>query len=99
MVLLGTLTLGDKTYALNDSKEFMNLKDKLLPNGYYGGRVDKLSKTGTIGVYMCMEGMEPIDLIVDTKEATKQVLTDVLTLKGIEHNPRATRDSLAKLLK
>lgn len=99
MLLLGSMTINGKLYTVTDCDRFIQLKDKNIPSGYYGGRVDKLAKTNTTGIYMCMEGMTPIDLLIDTKEATKDILTDVLDSEGIEYSPKNTKAELIELLK
>ena len=101
MILVNSLSFNGKTYELNDTKGFMfPERDYKLPVGFYGGRVDKLAKTEIKGLYMCMEGMKPIDLLVfDPKELTKVNIEALLDAKRITKPQKATREELLKLLK
>lgn len=101
MRLLNTLTLDGYKYGLNDSKGFMIAgRDYVLPDGFYGGRVNQLAKIDRKGIYMCMEGMEPIDLIVlNPKELNKAELEAIVRAKKISIPPKATKEILLQLLK
>jgi len=100
MILLGTTTLEGKKYGLNDTKGFMFPgRDYELPGGFYGGRVDKLAKTDRKGIYLCMEGMKPIDMIVlNPRELNKPELELVVEIKKLPKPKRATKDKLLQLL-
>lgn len=101
MILLNSLSFNGHKYELNDSKGFMFPdRDYKLPVGFYGGRVDKLAKTDVKGLYMCLEGMKPIDLIVlEPRDLTKANIELVLDAKRIVRPQKATREELLKLLK
>ena len=101
MILLNSLSFNGKRYELNDSKGFMfPERDYKLPVGFYGGRVDKLAKTDVKGLYMCLEGMKPIDLIIlDPRDLTKANIEFVLDAKRIARPQKANREELLKLLR
>lgn len=101
MILLNTLSFDGHKYELNDAKGFMFPgRDFKMPVGFYGGRVDKLAKTSVKGLYMCMEGMKPIDLIVlDAPSLRKATLEKVLEAKRIKIPAKATKADLIEILK
>lgn len=100
MKLLNTLVFDGHKYELNDTRGFMFPgRDYNLPSGFYGGRVDKLAKTDHKGIYMCMEGMKPIDLIIlNPKELNKAELEEIAKIKKLELPAKATKDKILSLL-
>lgn len=92
------MTLNGKTYSLKDSDRFIEAKGLSLKDGFYGGRVDKVCKTKDNGVYLCMEGMEPIDILVDEKVVTKDILVDIARTKRVAITSKATKDEIIGLL-
>ena len=111
MRLINSTNYEGKKYSINDVRGFISNESKGLPGGFYGGRVDRLGKTDTEGLYLCMEGMEVIDLIVNDDELidisdlevgledkTNKELSEMLEAKGIEVPKRATKQELLALL-
>lgn len=101
MKLVGKLSFSGKEYGLNDSKGFMFPgRDYKQPSGFYGGRVDKLAKTEVKGLYMCMEGMTPIDLMLRLEDdPTKATIEAYMTEKNMEIPDKATKADLIEILK
>lgn len=81
MKLLNSKTYNGLDYDLNSIGPggFVSREKFGLPNGFYGGRVDKIAYTKVPGLYMCMEGMEVIDLLVIEEE-----LIEDMTVVGEE---------------
>lgn len=110
MRLLGSLVYEEKEYTLNDVRVFIDRKDFGLPDGFYGGRVDRVAKTDTEGVYLCMDGMDVIDILIDDipfsdevcekdyQEYTNDELKSMLLEIGIDAPKKATKVELIALL-
>ena len=77
MKLLNSKVFEGVEYDINSIGEggFVSGEDFGLPKGFYGGRVDKVAYTKIPGLYMCMEGMEVIDLLImEDIEVEKEIL-------------------------
>lgn len=104
MRLLNTKEYEGKVYGIDDVRGFISNESKGLPIGFYGGRIDRLGKTDQPGLYLCMEGMEVIDLIVDDKEFVVKVEEEInladfeAELEGFEPLEDKTNKELAEML-
>lgn len=107
MRLLNSLTYKDKDYSIDDVVSFIPNEDKGVEEGFYGGRVTQLGVTKEKGVYLCMEKMDPIDILVeeipfsdepiDLNTLTNKELVAMLEETGIEVPARATKPELIAL--
>ena len=101
MILLGRTEFNGKEYEVTDVKGFISNESKGLPVGFYGGRVKQLAKTDIKGLYLCMEGMEVINILIPKKELkdlSKELLELVVKAKGKEVPENPTKTELIKLL-
>ena len=99
MILLNSLTLNEKTYSLKDNEAILELEDVGKKVGFYGGRVDKIARAKDAGIFICLEKMEPIDLLVDISKVKRDILVDIARIKRVEIPNKATKDEIIKLLR
>lgn len=69
--LLNSTKINGKEYTINDVRGFKPISSYGLPEGFYGGRVDKVAGTDDKGIYLCIEGMKVIDILAD--EAQEEI--------------------------
>ena len=60
--MLGTTKYKGHKYTAEDIRGLINPESLGLVD-FYGGRVKRLGKTNIVGLYLCLEGTEVIDLI------------------------------------
>lgn len=66
--LVGSLTYDNKTYTNKDIKGILDLNDFKLDDNFYGGNANAIGKTGKDNVYIVLNGVKPIDIIVEEVE-------------------------------
>lgn len=97
-LLLNSLKLGNKTFKIEDSKGFLDLKTLGLPENFYGGRVEHIAKTETEGIYMCIEKMKAIDIYIpDLKLLGAKELKKIADIKNIEYKKNFTTEQMLEL--
>lgn len=63
MKLLGSTTFNGKKYEIEDVRGFHNPEDFGLPEGFYGGRVDKVAGTNEPYIFLMVEKHKVIDIM------------------------------------
>lgn len=77
MKLLGSTTFNGKKYEIEDVRGFHNPEDFGLPEGFYGGRVDKVAGTNEPYIFLMVEKHKVIDIMqVEEPEIDPYATTD-----------------------
>lgn len=100
MLLLNSLKFKGKQITISDVRGYLlNGKDIQLPDGFYGGRADKLAKTDYGFFHIVMSKDEPIDLIIlDENALTNNQLKDILEENGVDTKKLSNKEKLLEAL-
>lgn len=96
MIILNSLKFKDKVFTIQDVRGYLlNGKDIQLPDGFYGGRVDKVAKTDYPFIHMLMSKDTPIDLVIlNENDFTAKQLKEILEENNVDTSKLTSKQKL-----
>lgn len=93
MKLLGSTMFNGKDYVIEDVRGFHDPEDFGLPEGFYGGRVDKVAGTDEPYIFLLVEKHKVIDImLVERPEEPETDLNDAGSNEEIEPEEPETEE-------
>lgn len=91
--VVGSLTIGDKTFSIHDSEGTIYTKGLGVPDNFYGGYVKEFRAT-KYGVYLCMNKTGEVVNLAYTDESLTKDGKKLFVEKGLEQLNAITTDTL-----